>query len=265
MTSRITKRLTELLNDSTASVEEVATVISGDPPAAAQVLRAANSPYYGFHRTISSVRDASCLIGMTTLRTMLRIPQTPSAVSFGDSDRMERVATHSRAVAHAAKIVARRVYFPNRDKVYAAGLLHDIGKFVIASGSAREQSEIDRLIRSYRIPATQAEMLVLGSDHAAIGASVLNQWDLPSSIVEAVRLHHHPTRSENALDLCGIVSLANIIAHRAGLGVAPEVYELDPVLLDYFGLSRASIETMEHQLEDLWPDSEAQLEMSSVR
>ena len=84
---------------------------------------------------------------------------------------------------------------------------------------------------------------MLGLSHPALGAWVLGRWGLPAPIVEAVEFHHHPTRAKDSLDLAGIVSLANILAHRSGIGFSGDGLrrEMDPALLDYFRLNEAAM------------------------
>ena len=79
-------------------------------------------------------------------------------------------------------------------------------------------AEIVDTVQTEQIAMYDAEKKVLGLSHPALGAWVLGRWGLPAPIVEAVEFHHHPTRAQTSFDLAGIVYLANILAHRSGIG-----------------------------------------------
>ena len=95
-------------------------------------------------------------------------------------------------------------------------------------------------------------MFVLGVSHGEVGAWVLESWHLPRSLAEAVQFHHHPTRSETNFDLCGIVYLANILSHRAGLGSGGDEIdrEVDPAVLRYFELTEDDLRGLQEDLTE---------------
>lgn len=244
-------RLSELTRASNPTVDDFAQVLQVDPPSAARILREANSLHYGFHRQIFSVRDAALVLGIETLNHLLRSMPTIDAPRL-QSDRtcLANLWVHARAVATAATLVARRVMFPYRDKAFTAGLLHDIGKIAIVAAASEAQREILKMAQAYYIPAGYSETLVFGVEHPEIGARLLQSWNLPPSLIDAVRLHHHPTRAGAPYDLSGIVCLADHLVRRAGIArnIGEEPDELDPVVPEYFGLNRSSLKVLEEQI-----------------
>jgi putative nucleotidyltransferase with HDIG domain len=111
---------------------------------------------------------------------------------------------HSKTVAALAHELAVECSY-NPEVAYAAGLLHDIGRLAIGQAGAEVRAEEERLLDS-GFPLTYAETLLYGSDHAVLGGDLLEIWNLPPEIVEAVRFHHRPEQTESML--AGILYMA---------------------------------------------------------
>jgi len=234
-------RVMQMLEDPLCSTADLSAVIAGDPAMAARVLKLANSAYYGFRQKIGNVPQAVTLLGFATLKNALLSVAVFDLFRLSASTGfdMNGLWKHSVATATAAKLVAKHVRFPNSEKAFTAGLLHDIGKIIIARYLPASLATVVRLAESDHLAMHEAEQKTLGLPHPAFGAWVMGRWGLPTSLIEAVEFHHHPTRSLYAFDLAGIVYLANILAHRAEIGSGGDTLmrELDPVVPDYFGLS----------------------------
>lgn len=246
-------RIMDMVENSDCSVADVAKVLAMDPPLAAKVLKLANSSYYGFRQQIASIPQAAALLGLLTLKNTL-LSASLIKVYGGARNGLNLPAlwTHSFGVATASKLIAKHVHFPNSEKAYAAGLLHDLGKIMIARNLRIEHNEVMKLVRMHGIAICDAEYYVLGADHADVAAWMLEKWHLPNSIVEAVEFHHHPTRTKTNFDISGIVYLANILVHRAGLGSGGDsaIREVDPVVPSYFGLNENSLGALLLKLEE---------------
>ena len=130
--------------------------------------------------------------------------------------------------------------------------MHDIGKVIIASHMPESMEAISISRTSKGLSMADAESVSLGFSHAEVGAWLLQKWNLPVAITEAVGFHHHPTESQLNFDICGVVYLANILVHRAGIGFSGDsvIREIDPVVPSYFGLSDADLDEMQSALHD---------------
>jgi len=246
-------RIMDMVDNSDCSVADVAKVLSSDPPLAAKVLKLANSSYYGFRQKISSIPQAAALLGLTTLKNTLLSASLIKVYAGGRTGlNLPALWTHSFAVATASKLIAKTVRFPNSEKAYAAGLLHDLGKIMIARNLRIEYAEIVKIMRHQGMSIGDAEFYVLRVDHADVGAWILHRWRIPNSIAEAVEHHHHPTRCRSNFDICGVVYLANILVHRSGMGSGGDsvIREVDPVVTRYFGLNENSLSTLLFHLEE---------------
>lgn len=244
-------RVIQMIEDPFCSSSDLAKVIQSDPAMAAKVLKLANSSYYGFRQKISNIPQAVTLLGFGTLKNTLL------AAAVFDMFRVSSTGfdlpalwKHSVACGTAAQLLAKRARYPHAEKAFTAALLHDLGKAIYARFLPQGLTEIVSLVRTEQLAMYDAEKKVVGLSHAALGAWTLGRWGLPAPIVEAVEFHHHPTRAQTSFDLAAIVYLANILAHRAGIGSGGDTMmrEMDPLILEYFGLNEAALTDLQDSL-----------------
>jgi HD-like signal output (HDOD) protein/CheY-like chemotaxis protein len=184
--------LTRTIGSKTAEVEDVAAVVRRDPALAAKVLQLVNSAYFGSGTTISSVRHAITVLGLERIRYIAMMSSVFEAAENPlDELSMTDLQTHSFGTAAiAAALLPERA-----DDAFAAGLLHDVGRLILALGMTDEYRTVLRRTRSTGEPATDVETDMLGLDHADVGACLLGVWGLPAPLVDAVGHHHAPDRA----------------------------------------------------------------------
>lgn len=165
----------------------------------AKILQIVNSAMYARRSEISEPGQAVMLLGLNAIQAMVL---SLSIFSAFDADvlgaqQIEQLWDHSvatsrfsRAIAQAQGITGHAV-----DPYLSAGLLHDVGKLVIASTDPAEYRRILDLTASGEMSLWHVERKVLGCSHAEIGAYLLGIWGLPAAIVEAVAWHHYPLES----------------------------------------------------------------------
>lgn len=241
----------QMIEDPLCSAADLSRVILSDPSMAAKVLKLANSPFYGFRQKISNIPQAVTLLGFATLKNALL-----SAAVFdmfkitGVGFDMGALWKHSVGTATAAKLFAKRVRFPNSEKAFTAGLLHDIGKVMVARYLPSSLYSVMQAVEKEHLAMYDAEQKAIGLAHPSFGAWVMAKWGLPTALVEAVEFHHHPTRSKFAFDLAGIVYLANIMTHRCNIGSGGDTLmrEVDPLVLEYFSLNEGTLYSLQDML-----------------
>ena len=164
-----------------------------DPSLAGEVLRAANSACSGretFRRS-ESVEQAIAAIGYSGLASIIgRMPflsTTDGEETFFDPGGFVR---HSLSCAVFAETVASAFGLGSPKEAHLSGVLHDIGIIIEYRFFREEWPKIDVLMRQNAWERQEAERAVLGTDHASMGAMLLEAWDLPETIVESVRSHH---------------------------------------------------------------------------
>ncbi len=244
-------RVMQMIEDPFCSSSDLAKVIQADPAMAAKVLKLANSSYYGFRQKISNIPQAVTLLGFATLKNTLLAAAVFDMFRVASTGfDLNALWTHSVTTATAAKLLAKRARYPQSEKAFTAALLHDVGKIILARFLPQGLAEIMNAVREDQLAMYDAEKKVLGLSHPALGAWVLGRWGLPAPVVEAVEFHHHPTRAQTSFDLAAIVYLANILAHRSGIGSGGDTLmrEVDPMILEYFSLNGSALADLQDSL-----------------
>lgn len=208
--------LTRRLEDPRVTVGELADLVERDTALAAQVLRIANSAYFGRDRAVSSLSDAAARLGTRLLRSLVL-----TAEVYGGFVIAPRHVATARELQKHASLVARLASSlepraPWNEDAFAAGLLHDVGKLVLLSRAPESFDEIGAIVAREGRDWNEVEVQVLGAGHATLGASVLGMWGLPSGILTAVLGHHElPGSLGGRLEPATAVAIANRLAHDA--------------------------------------------------
>lgn len=243
-------RIWQLVDDPRSSAGDLERVVSHEPPLAAKVLRLANSPYYGGRGRVQDVRSAITTLGFDTLRNLAVCLSVAGGLASREAqgsmlDRRE-LWRHSVACAVAARRLARELGVDEPEEVFTAGLLHDIGIFVVALGRPQSYAEIVRVGLAQNLDQCAAERYVLGFDHAEVGCAFAQRWNFPQSLQDLIANHHSPVLGDRARPK-HVLRLADALAHRVLTApVLPEfemrsVEETDLVAL---GLSHDQLEVL---------------------
>ena len=206
-------KLRELLSKEDVSMGEIEKILRHDPGLATNVLRLANSAFFGVPRKVETLKHAVTLLGVKRFAQM--------AVSAGMSKTIDKAVEgydlspgelwlHSIAVSNTAEALARHKKLPATNDVFTPALLHDMGKLVLGPFVKEERQKIERIMATGQ-PLEVAEQMVLGTDHAEIGALILDGWSFPDDIVNAVRWHHEPERNKNSTTKSDMTYLSNLI------------------------------------------------------
>ncbi len=222
------------------SLDDVAETVSHDQALAAKTLRIANCSFYGVPNRVVSIRQAIGILGLRSVSTLV--------LAAAVSDRFPRIACagfdlgcywrHSVAVALCSREIARRVRL-DTDAAFTAGLLHDLGRLVMASQMPQQLEHVYELRSERDVPMLEAEREGLGPDHTQLGAEVALRWRFGSEIVNAMRLHHEPAAAPSAT-IVDVVHVADNVAHALNLAQDPAeiVPPLDAAAWNRIGLSQ---------------------------
>lgn len=211
----VTVRMIEIGDDPNVSLDDIIDVLKTDPALAARILRLANSPLYARRRRTENLRQAVTLLGVDavitaslslTLSTFSRNQNSPSKEFFNHR------WTRSVHAAVAAQILATRVAGVVAADAFLASLLQDIGVQVVVRLEPEAYATASPDCTHDAIVAIEIELL--GVDHAAIGAALLDDWKLPEHIVDAVRDSHvdHVGNAIGSTPLSRIVSVSGLLA-----------------------------------------------------
>ena len=221
-------QLMQVLSDENASVGALAKVIESDPALASKVLSLANSAYYGFSGAITTVERASVIIGLQEMQ-MLAL-----GAGLADSFDIKKVPpefdgeafwVHCWAVSSLAHVLAAAARYPVPGEAMIAGLLHDVGKLVLATHLGELFNQVLEKERQ-GMPFYQAEE-ELGVQHELAGFWLAQRWQLPEVYVEAIRQHHDPSPDGPHREITALVCLADVTAKRLGFGLAQQAREVN--------------------------------------
>jgi HD-like signal output (HDOD) protein len=225
------------LRSNSPSVERVAARVLQDPPSSAKLLQLANSAAYGppldESDPVRVVRD----LGLTNTQGALLLAHTYS--DFRESTAAgfsaESLQRHALRTSQLARHIAETEHADHQrtQQAATAGLLHDLGKLALAVNLPEQYREIRKL--SADLPEWEAEQQVFGANHAEIAGCLLALWNLPVPVVEAVAMHHHPTRfREDRFSPLTAVHVANVFDHAPDLKTAAR--RVDRAYLQELGL-----------------------------
>jgi putative nucleotidyltransferase with HDIG domain len=219
--SSIDSALKELLGADQRYTSQIAEIIRRDPSLTSRLLRTVNSVYYGISKPIKNIEEAVFFLGVRRIRQLAMV--TPIIEDFQKLAgnyrfRWREFWQHCIGTALMTREVIDIVQAPNEEIDYVAGLIHDVGKIVMASAFPEHFTEICRRRGESGIELLDLEREVLGMDHAEVGAIYINKQVLPEVFVEIVRFHHHPERALHHANIVAAVQVADLLVRYAKIG-----------------------------------------------
>jgi HD-like signal output (HDOD) protein/CheY-like chemotaxis protein len=208
--------LREKLADPNASVKEVVKLVEQDISIAAKILQLVNSAFFGLPREISTMNTAVSYLGIDMLQNLVLSAEVFRV--FENAAKLpgfsfEELHEHSQLTAKIASHIP--VPAAVHSAAVVAGLLHDVGKLVLATRSPKHFARALEGAAEEKWPLFTVEQDLMGVSHAEVGAYLLGIWGLPCPVVEAVAHHHHPERvPQDTLDAVAVVHVANYLAHE---------------------------------------------------
>lgn len=186
--------LQRLSQDPNASADDFARVIERDPAMAGKVLQLVNSAYFGLRSPVLAPRSAVTYLGVELILALVLVAQafTPAG---GGVQGLEMDLRQRRSLLVARLAQTFLAGSPEADQAFTAGLLHDLGEFIIAGAAPDEFAAMLARAHAARAPMHQFELERLGVTHAQVGAYLLSLWGLPNHLVHAVGFHHCPRES----------------------------------------------------------------------
>ena len=227
--------------DPNVGADQLAEVIETDPSITMKLLKLSNSAFFGFSREIKSIRDAVSLLGNETVKNaVLSISVFEATKDQKESAGLDKKAfwRHSTAVGSAARFIAKKMKI-QRDEVFTAGILHDIGK-VILDGLFHDFYEpVLKAVEEKQISIFEAETAGLQLNHAGLGKELAESWKIPPALIESIAHHHAPKSSDLDPELANLVHIGDACARNLGIGSGGDPYT--PVI-DAFAMEHLAVE-----------------------
>ena len=218
-------KLRELLKEDDVPLNKIENILRQDPGLSANILRLANSAHFGLSLKVGSLKKAVMLLGLKRFEQIafsayMEKSMDKAVEGYGLSPG--ELWLHSIVVATTAEAIAKYLKIPDPNEVFIPALLHDMGKLILDSFVKTNLKSIQSLVAKGE-SWVRVENMIFGTDHAEIGALLLEKWSFPIEVVNSVRWHHDPeylssthNRIQNPNMQSDIVYLSNLIFQSNG-------------------------------------------------
>lgn len=212
-------RVLELIQANNTSAEDIAEVIRQDPSLTARLLKVVNSSFYSFATRVDTVSRAVAIVGTRSLQLLVTAVCALDTFAKIETNlvSMGTFWRHSFYVGLIARGLARRCRVLHPERLFVAGLLHDIGSLVLYLRAPDVSKRLLVVADGDEEALHRAELKTLGFSHAELGGDLLKSWMLPETLHKAVRCHHTPKRAGVGCFDASIVHVADGLANRSRL------------------------------------------------
>lgn len=235
-----------LLQSGEASAREIGDIISHDPSLTARLLQLVNSSYFNFARRIDTVSRAITVIGTRELYSMVLAVSAIKSfsklpVTLVNIDTFWRHGIYSGLLARE---IARQGGILHPERLFIAGLLHDIGSLVLYNRLPEQMQDLMLICEGEEDVLHRAEQEQLGFSHGDLGGALARVWNLPEPLQDAITHHHEPGAGQ--FPDAAIIHLADALANRSNLGAfcedPPGTAHIDPLAWEILGLNPADLD-----------------------
>lgn len=218
-------QIMRIARDPSGTAAKLAAVISRDPALAMKLLRTVNSPFYGLRRTIETIEDAVVVLGFGEVERLSLAISVMKHFSMRTvrGQAVNQLFTHSLVCGIAAETLVECFQLRGLDAndIFTAALLHDVGKAIIWQAMPEAAREVMTVMESSHVSQYHAEHEVLsGANHCVVGAWASGEWNLPTSIMHSIQMHHTPLEAKDDVSLLKVIHIANAVCYHVGFPAA---------------------------------------------
>lgn len=247
-------QLSEMLHDARFSLADIGKVIAKDPALSARLLRVANSPYYGFQARVDTISRAVTVIGSDDLSSLILATTVVDCFGNIPSELIDMTSFWMRSVhcAVIARLLARHSAVLHSERLFLAGLLHDIGSLVLSQKIPDQYTEVLLAADHNRALVAGLEQKLIGFTHADVGRELLKTWGLPESLYETIGCYLYPDAAQvHKLDAHLLHMSASLAGSRQQIeGVETTVAGFSNQSLSLVRLSREQILALMERAEE---------------
>ncbi len=234
-------QIQEKVNDPESSVEDIGKLIEKDMGMSAKVLQLVNSAFFGHYKIIESPSKAVHLLGLNVIKSLVLTLKVFSGYEGTEMPPLflEKLWHHSFETAIFAQKITETLTEDRElsDSAFTSGLLHDLGKLVLASNMPSKYQRTIKMAYENKKELRKAEFRVFEASHAEIGGYLVGIWGLPGDVVEALTFHHRPRQYPGEeFSLPPIIACADMIAHELSpeecMGAIPSIQESNLSAID---------------------------------
>ena len=242
----------KIMADPNSNIGDLAAVIETDQSMVVNILKLMNSAHYGLSREVSSLKQASSLLGFRALRELIAAVGVSNVLGKklkGYEFESGELWLHSIATGFCSRILAEKKNRELADDAYTGGLLHDVGKIILDPYVLQRKDTFDDFMKDETKMVLDAEKSILGFDHAEIASDICRKWHIPENVILAIQYHHYPSLSEGS-ELAYIVHAADYLVRLSGLGYEDDdlMCELEEGALEFLGFAEENFTDISFQV-----------------
>jgi len=208
--------LIETFDKEEVDTQEVAHHISTDPVLTAKLLKQANSAFFGLSRSVSTVKDALAMLGLTRVRALVLGAVLDQSFGHVPGVKLEQFWRYSFNTANLARYVAVQVDI-DLNLAFTVGMVHSIGELVMHVGMPDHMSKLDVTVPPLAIRRAETEFKTFGYTYADVGAALARSWHFPKNIVGAIAHQRAPFDNDLYEPMAGVIHMAAWRARAAEL------------------------------------------------
>lgn len=211
----VCSRAFEVVESPDSSAEDIAAVVACDPNLTARLLGLVNSSYFNLACQVETISRAVSVLGTRELYNLILALSAVSTFSRIPNSlvNMQTFWRHSIHTGLLARALARRARVLHPERLFVAGLLHDIGSLVLYHRQPNACRDLLLLADGDEEVLWQAEQESFGFDHADLGGHLAFRWQLPPVLCDAITQHHRPGRAAHGQQEAAMVFTANRLAN----------------------------------------------------
>ncbi len=212
---QVVTTVNNLITDPDSTMKDFEDVIKLDPVLVARLLTLVNSPFYGLSQTVDSIGRAIAFLGMKNLHNLIvadALKGMFSKPAKNSAFSRKKLWIHSATVSICAKMIAERIFQINGDDAFLCGILHDFG-LLVEYQIKPEEVNIICSATGTSSSLTDLERKLFQTDHCEIGHTMTLNWNMPTSLQQAIRDHHIISEDITPSSLTGIMQISDYIAN----------------------------------------------------
>jgi HD-like signal output (HDOD) protein len=245
--SDVAGKVLALLDDPDCGVSDLSDIIRHEPALTANLLKLANSAYFGLPGKIIDAKQAIVYLGMSQVVDLVLLVSCSNSFSGSlEGYGLKAGELWKSAVSGAiiANDLAQLKGLKQGSLIFTGALLRDIGKVVLDQFINPAISKIMDRVTDQSITFAQAERQVLGFDHVQVGAMVAKNWNFPDALQCVIRYYHSPLEAKGCFLEASVVHLADALCRKLeiGLGVDDQSYPEDERVVRSLGLDDSKIQ-----------------------
>ena len=248
----IAHEILNLIGDDNVSVKKIESILENDPAISGKILSVANSAFFGTKQAVKTLDNAIMRIGFNNVKNIALGISIMTVFDEGKGPKVldyQRIFNHSVSVGFIAKRLSDELKLGTSEEIFINGILHDVGFLVLSRYfSDNYKDVIERMNNGQTL--LEAEINVLGFDHADMGAWLADQWQLPNNVKDTCEFHHSPAIAKRSLKHVSVTHVADYISTKNIMSPVDNDpgYNLDAAALEVLGITDEELNDIESRM-----------------